>query len=73
MSPCPRLIVVGRHDAFTPLGEAQLMEDGIARATLAIIDDAGHMPNLERPAAFNAAVEAFLDTLRRDKRPNGTA
>jgi pimeloyl-ACP methyl ester carboxylesterase len=69
----PTLIVVGRHDAFTPLGEAQLMEAGIARATLAIIDEAGHMPNLERPAAFNAALEAFLDTLRRDQRPDGTA
>lgn len=57
----PALIVVGRDDAFTPISDAQLMHEGIPGATLAVVKGAGHMPNLERPTEFNAALEAFLE------------
>ncbi|WP_158842814.1 alpha/beta fold hydrolase [Saccharothrix deserti] len=60
----PTLIVVGAEDPYTPVDQAKLMHDLIAGATLAAIDDAAHLPNLEQPARFNTALLRFLDTLR---------
>lgn len=59
----PTLVVVGREDTFTTVSEAKVMHKGIAGSRLAIIDGAGHMPPLEQPAAFNAALGEFLNTL----------
>ncbi|GLW33275.1 alpha/beta hydrolase [Actinoplanes regularis] len=57
----PTLIVVGRDDEFTPVADAELMHRLIPESMLSVIDDAGHLPNLEQPAAFNAALREFLD------------
>jgi cystathionine beta-lyase/cystathionine gamma-synthase/pimeloyl-ACP methyl ester carboxylesterase len=54
------LVVVGSDDEFTPLADARLLADRIPSATLTVIPDAGHMPNLEQPAAFNNALGLFL-------------
>jgi pimeloyl-ACP methyl ester carboxylesterase len=59
----PALVVVGRDDEFTPVGDARLMAERIPAATLAVIDGAGHLPNLERPEAFNDALGSFLASL----------
>lgn len=59
----PALVVVGADDEFTPVSEARLMADRIPDYTLAVIDGAAHMPNLERPQQFNTALAAFLKTL----------
>jgi pimeloyl-ACP methyl ester carboxylesterase len=59
----PALVVVGRDDEFTPLRDARLMHDRIPDSTLVVVEGAAHMPNLERPAEFNAAVESLLATL----------
>ncbi|MEW2396929.1 alpha/beta fold hydrolase [Streptomyces sp. NPDC046862] len=59
----PTLVVVGSDDEFTPVGDARLIHERVPGSTLAIIDGAAHMPNLERPAEFNAALERFLDAL----------
>jgi pimeloyl-ACP methyl ester carboxylesterase len=57
----PVLVVAGRDDEFTPVAGAQFMRDRIPGATLAVIDEAGHLPNLEQAAAFNAVLRRFLD------------
>ncbi|GIF16584.1 alpha/beta fold hydrolase [Actinoplanes teichomyceticus] len=57
----PALVVVGRDDQFTPVADAELMHRLIPGSMLSVIDGAGHLPNLEQPAAFNAALHAFLD------------
>jgi pimeloyl-ACP methyl ester carboxylesterase len=59
----PALVVVGGEDRFTPLGDARLLHDRIPDSTLVVVDGAAHMPNLERPTEFNAAVESLLATL----------
>lgn len=59
----PALIVVGSEDVYTPVPDAKQMHGLIAGSTLTVIDGAGHMPNLERPAEFNAVLRAFLDGL----------
>jgi pimeloyl-ACP methyl ester carboxylesterase len=56
----PALIVVGRDDEFTPVGDAREMARLIPGATLRVIEGAGHLPNLERPEAFNAELRTFL-------------
>jgi pimeloyl-ACP methyl ester carboxylesterase len=56
----PTLIVVGRDDEFTPVSDAEHMHRLIPQATLAVIDGAGHLPNLERPSEFNNALRGFL-------------
>lgn len=61
----PTLIVVGSEDAFTPVSDAKFMHERIRNSSLSVIEGAGHMPNLERPAEFNRAVEEFLKTVVR--------
>ncbi len=56
----PALIVVGRDDEFTPVAVAEFMARLIPQATLAVIDSAAHMPNLERSAQFNRVLHRFL-------------
>jgi 3-oxoadipate enol-lactonase len=56
----PTLIIQGRHDrARTPEHGAQ-MRDRIPGATLAVVEDAGHTPQLERPDAFHDLALPFL-------------
>jgi pimeloyl-ACP methyl ester carboxylesterase len=57
----PALVVVGREDDFTPVADAELLADRIPAAILVVIDGAAHLPNLERPDAFNAALARHLD------------
>jgi pimeloyl-ACP methyl ester carboxylesterase len=59
----PTLVIVGSEDSITPVAESTAMKDAIPQASLAIIPDAGHLSNLERPAAFNRALEIFLERL----------
>ena len=59
----PTLVVVGRHDEFTPISDAEFMQERIPNASLVVIEGAAHMPNLERPAEFNTALQSFLDLL----------
>ncbi|MFH0517315.1 alpha/beta fold hydrolase [Streptomyces sp. M41] len=56
----PALVVVGEDDAFTPVRDAEAMHAALPDSTLRVIARAAHMPNLERPAEFDAALEAFL-------------
>lgn len=58
---CPALIVVGEQDAITPPAMSEDMHRGIAGAELVVIPAAGHMSNMEQPAAFNAALARFLE------------
>lgn len=56
----PTLIVVGEEDFFTPEPIARLMSDAIPGAQLAVIPGAGHLPNMEKPEAFNKVLYDFL-------------
>jgi pimeloyl-ACP methyl ester carboxylesterase len=59
----PALVIVGEEDALTPLKEAHALHAGIAGSRLEVIAGAGHVSNLERPAAFNHVVSEFLTSL----------
>lgn len=56
----PTLVLVGSGDAVTPPKGAQVMAAHIPGAKLVILEDAGHVSNLEAPEAFNLELLAFL-------------
>jgi pimeloyl-ACP methyl ester carboxylesterase len=56
----PALVVLGTQDAYTTRVDAEHMKTHLPRGWLVIIDQAGHMPNLERPEAFKVAMRDFL-------------
>jgi len=56
----PTLIIVGDQDQYTPVSDARFMQERIPGSELVIINDAGHMPNLEQPAEFNVKLTEFL-------------
>jgi len=56
----PTLVIVGDEDVVTPPPEAEFLARNIPGAKLVTIPGAGHLTNIEKPEAFNAALEAFL-------------
>jgi 3-oxoadipate enol-lactonase len=57
----PTLVIVGEEDTLTPPPLSVDMHKAIAASELVRIPAAGHMPNLEQPAAFNNALSDFLN------------
>lgn len=56
----PVLIVCGDEDTLTPVKESEAMRAAIPESQLAIIPGAGHVSNVEHPAAFNAVLFGFI-------------
>ena len=59
----PTLVITGAHDRTAAPEVARKMAERITGAELAILPGAGHLLNIEQPAAFNAALLAFLARL----------
>ena len=59
----PTLVVVGAEDVLTPVSEAEILHDAIRGSRMEVIEQAGHVSNLERPAAFNHVLSEFLAAL----------
>lgn len=59
----PTLIIVGDEDVLTPPREARAMHALIPGSRLEILAGAGHVTNVERPAAFNHVASEFLGVL----------
>ena len=57
----PVLIMVGEEDKITPIAAAQQMHEKILNSKLEIIQQAGHLSNLENPTAFNTHLVSFLE------------
>src|SRR5262249_54738202 len=56
----PTHVIVGSADRLTTPEMAREIAAQIPGAKLTVIDDAGHLSNIEKPAEFNAAAIAFL-------------
>jgi 3-oxoadipate enol-lactonase len=56
----PTLIIVGEEDVLTPPKESRAMHAAIPGSRLEIIPSAGHVSNVERPAAFNQVLTEFI-------------
>ncbi|HVW96979.1 MAG TPA: alpha/beta fold hydrolase [Mucilaginibacter sp.] len=57
----PTLVIVGRQDEFTPVAKAEELRQNMPNCKMIIIEDAGHMPNLEHPEEFNLTLSNFFD------------
>jgi 2-hydroxymuconate-semialdehyde hydrolase len=57
----PTALLWGRHDRFVPLGLAEAASSRLGWPLL-VIDEAGHAPHIERPAAFVDALRTALST-----------
>jgi 3-oxoadipate enol-lactonase len=60
---CPTLVIVGEEDTLTPPALSRVIADGIAGATLIQLPYAGHLSNVEQPAAFTSALTTWLHGL----------
>ena len=60
----PTLVLVGDEDRLSPFAESQKIHAGIAGSLLETIAGAGHLTNIERPAAFNHVLSEFVARLR---------
>jgi pimeloyl-ACP methyl ester carboxylesterase len=60
---CPALIVIGDEDVFTTRADAERMHALLKDSRLLWLHGVGHMPNLEHPEGFNAALARFLARL----------
>lgn len=56
----PTLIICGREDVVTPLDESKFMNKQIKGSVLHVINNAGHVSNLEEPIKFNKLLRDFL-------------
>jgi 3-oxoadipate enol-lactonase len=59
----PTLVIVGEQDFITPVDLSNELLDLIPDARMQLIAGAGHLTNLEKPDAFNWALEEFISAL----------
>lgn len=56
----PTLIIWGKHDMIIPVEVAERFARGIKDSKLIVIENAGHLPQIEQPDAFARAVKGFV-------------
>jgi len=56
----PTLALCGEHDKLTPRESHEVLAQALPHGEFALVADAAHLAMLERPSAFNRAVEGFL-------------
>lgn len=56
----PTLVIWGNQDRLVPVGAAYAYEKRIPHAELHLIEDTGHMVQMERPGRFNRTLEDFV-------------
>ena len=56
----PALILVGAEDAITPVADSEKMHEAIKGSRLVVLENAGHVSNIERTEKFNEALLDFL-------------
>jgi pimeloyl-ACP methyl ester carboxylesterase len=58
---CPTLLMVGREDAWSPLGQHETMLSLLPDARLEVIEKAGHFAPVEQPDAVADILVPFLE------------
>jgi 3-oxoadipate enol-lactonase len=57
----PTLVITGAHDVAERIAAADVLARLLPRAERATVPEAGHLPNLDNPTAYNGIVRAFLE------------
>jgi pimeloyl-ACP methyl ester carboxylesterase len=64
----PTLLVWGDADRLFPKEHALAYQQAIPGAKLAVIPKCGHVPQIEQPDTFIAAIESFVDAQRHERK-----
>jgi 3-oxoadipate enol-lactonase len=56
----PALLVWGAEDAGVPVAWARPLAEALGGAPVVVLEDAGHVCNLEQPEAFDRAITEFF-------------
>jgi pimeloyl-ACP methyl ester carboxylesterase len=56
----PTLVVWGERDRVFPVSQARAAVARLRKGSLSLIPDCGHMPHVERPEPFVAALQRFF-------------
>jgi pimeloyl-ACP methyl ester carboxylesterase len=59
----PTLVVWGQQDHLLPVEHGRQLARAMPNAELLVLDDCGHLPQIEASERFNAALLNFLDTV----------
>jgi len=59
----PALVICGAEDKMTPPDFSRQLAASISGAKLEIVEGAGHMVMLERPAEFNMSLDKFAESI----------
>ncbi|HEY8459117.1 MAG TPA: alpha/beta hydrolase, partial [Blastocatellia bacterium] len=65
----PTLVIWGNNDELAPLGMGKAFVEDIPGAQLVVIDNCGHVPQMEKPAEFNSALLKFLGSVQTAQSP----
>lgn len=60
----PTLILCGSEDSVTPIVKAKFLHTEIKNSELQIIENAGHLSNLEQPEIFNTHLINFISKIK---------
>jgi pimeloyl-ACP methyl ester carboxylesterase len=59
----PILIIAGEEDKMTPVPWSMYLKENIPKAKIVVLQDASHLPMIERPSDFNRHLNEFLMSL----------
>jgi 3-oxoadipate enol-lactonase len=59
----PVLIIVGKEDVITPVTDAQYMNANIEGSILTILENAGHLSNMENSDSYNKRLKNFVSKI----------
>ena len=65
--PVRTLVIGGKHDLATPPAVVQALAESLPGSRLQLLDNAAHLPCIETPQAFSAAIASFLQEKPHDK------
>lgn len=60
----PALVIWGDRDTITPLSQGKHLASLIPGARLAVLQGAGHIPQIEDPVGFNGTLVGFLSEIK---------
>jgi len=62
----PTLIITGREDGVRTPEDGEFVHRGIRGSKLVVVDDGGHLMNMEQPEKFNCTLADFIRTINHE-------
>lgn len=59
----PTMVIAGKEDSIIPFFESERLVKSLPIGYLEVIEDSGHLSNLEQPERYNEILEKYLESL----------